>query len=149
MPLPPTRSLRRHPGHCASHGARDPHLGLPSFLDATTAGVRTDTGYRFGSFHRGAFIEPLATISVTWADINGFSLGGNKASFNDDPNVQGRLGLRVATSPQLWPGITMEPFVIGRGACGATFPTTIRRLGGTTFHLEDNIQDVGRGLGRK
>ena len=28
----------------------------------------------------GAFIEPLATISATWADINGFSLSGNKVS---------------------------------------------------------------------
>jgi autotransporter family porin len=34
-------------------------------------------------------------------------------SFNDDPNVRGRLGLRVGTSMQLWTGATMEPFVIG------------------------------------
>jgi hypothetical protein len=33
--------------------------------------VRTDSGYRFGSFHGGAFIEPLATISVNWAEIDG------------------------------------------------------------------------------
>jgi autotransporter-like protein len=60
-------------------------------MNATTVGVRTDSGYRFGSFHGGAFLEPLATISVDWADIDGFSQGGNKVSFNDDPNVRGRL----------------------------------------------------------
>jgi hypothetical protein len=60
-------------------------------MNATTVGVRTDSGCRFGSFHGGAFLEPLATISVGWADIDGFSQGGNKVSFNDDPNVRGRL----------------------------------------------------------
>jgi outer membrane autotransporter protein len=89
-------------------------LGFPNSLDATTIGVRTDSGYRFGSFNGGAFIEPLATISVNWADINGFSLGGNKVSFDDDPNVRGRLGLRVGTSMPVWTGTTMEPFVIGQ-----------------------------------
>jgi autotransporter family porin len=34
-------------------------------------------------------------------------------SFNDDPNVRGRLGLRVGISMQAWTGTTMEPFVIG------------------------------------
>ena len=64
-------------------------LGLPNAMNATTVGVRTNSGYRFGSFHGGAFIEPLATISATWANINGFSLGGNKVSFNDDPMSRG------------------------------------------------------------
>jgi hypothetical protein len=31
---------------------------------ATTVGVRTDSGYRFGSFNGGAFIEPLAAIAI-------------------------------------------------------------------------------------
>ena len=39
-------------------------LGFPNSLNATTVGVRIDSGYRFGSLHGGAFIEPLATISV-------------------------------------------------------------------------------------
>ena len=90
-------------------------LGFANSLDATTVGVRTDSGYRFGSFDGGAFIELLATISVNWADINGFSLGGNRVSFNDDPNVRGRLGLRVGTLMPVWTGTTMEPFVM----CGA------------------------------
>ena len=90
-------------------------LGFPNSLDATTVGVRTDSGYRFGSFDGGAFIELLATISVNWADINGFSLGGNRVSFNADPNVKGRLGLRVGTLMPVWTGTTMEPFVM----CGA------------------------------
>jgi len=41
-------------------------------------GVRTDSGYRFGSFHAGAFIEPLAIIAVNWAEIDGFTLGGSR-----------------------------------------------------------------------
>ena len=45
--------------------------------------VRTDSGYRFGSFHGGAFIEPLAIIAVDWAEIDGFTLGGNEVSFGE------------------------------------------------------------------
>ena len=84
-------------------------LGFPNSLDATTVGVRTDSGYRFGSFNGGAFIEPLATISVNWAEINGFSLGGNRVSFNasvfakvdvtfgeDIDGVGGKASMRVA-----------------------------------------------------
>ena len=118
-------------------------LGFPNSLDATTVGVRTDSGYRFGSFGHGAFIEPLATISINWADIDGFSLGGNKVSFNDDPNVRGRLGLRVGTSMQAWTGTTMEPFVIGSlwGNLSDDNQATLVSTG-TSFHLEDNLQDV-------
>ena len=112
-------------------------------LDANTVGLRTDTGYRFGSFSGGAFIEPLATIAVTWTEIESFSIGNNKASFDDDPSVRGRLGLRVGTSFAMWSGARMEPFIIG-GVWGnlsdnnrATLVST-----GTAFHLEDELNDV-------
>jgi autotransporter family porin len=118
-------------------------LGFPNPLNATTVGVRTDSGYRFGSFHGGAFIEPLATISVDWADIDGFSQGGNKVSFNNDANVQGRLGLRVGTTTQLGYGITAEPFVIGSlwGNLSNDNQATLVSTS-TTFILEDHLQDV-------
>jgi len=118
-------------------------LGMPDALNLTNVGLRTDTGYRFGSFRGGAFIEPLATLSVDWADIDGFSLGGNKVSFDDDANVRGRLGLRVGTSAQVWTGVTAEPFVIGSlwgnlsGDNQATLTST-----GTNFILKDNLDDV-------
>ena len=118
-------------------------LGFPNSLDTTTVGLRTDSGYRFGSFRGGAFIEPLATISLTWADINGFTQGGNKVSFNDDPNVRGRLGLRVGTSMPAWAGTTMEPFVIGSlwGNLSDNNEATLVSTG-TTFHLQDQLEDV-------
>jgi autotransporter-like protein/autochaperone domain-containing protein len=119
-------------------------LGFPSSLDATTVGVRTDSGYRFGSFNGGAFIEPLATIAVDWADIDGFSLGGNKVSFDDDANVRGRLGLRVGTAMQVWTGTTMEPFVIGSlwgNLSGDDNQATLVSTG-TTFILKDDLDDV-------
>jgi autotransporter family porin len=118
-------------------------LGFPDSLNATTVGLRTDTGYRFGSFSGGAFLEPLATLSVNWADIDGFSLGGNKVSFEDEANVRGRLGLRVGTSFPVWMGTTMEPFVIGSlwgnltDSNEATLVST-----GTSFHLDDDLNDV-------
>ena len=117
-------------------------LGFPNSMNATTVGVRTDSGYRFGSFHGGAFIEPLATISVTWADIDGFTHGGNKVSFNDDANVQGPLRLRVGTTTPLWTGLTAEPFVIGSlwGNLSDNKATLVST--GTTFQLEDKLQDV-------
>jgi outer membrane autotransporter protein len=118
--------------------------GFPSSLDATTLGLRTDAGYRFGSFTGGAFIEPLATIAVTWADIDGFSLGGNTVSFDDDANVRGRLGLRAGTTMQAWTGVVMEPFVIASvwgNLSGDTNSATLISSG-TTFPLQDELDDV-------
>jgi autotransporter family porin len=118
-------------------------LGFPSSLDATTVGLRTDTGYRFGSFSGGAFLEPLATLSVNWADIDGFALGGNKVSFDDEANVRGRLALRVGTSFPIWAGTTMEPFVIGSLWGNLTDSNEATLVSsGTTFHLEDDLDDV-------
>ena len=118
-------------------------LGIPNSTSATTMGVRTNSGYRFGSFSHGAFIEPLATLSVNWVEIDGFTLGGNKVSFGDDPNVRGRIGLRLGTSTALWPGITMEPFVIGSlwGNLSDNNEATLISSG-TTFRIEDQLEDM-------
>jgi len=118
-------------------------VGFPGSINGTTVGIRTDSGYRFGGFRGGAFIEPLATIAVNWADISGFNVGGNKVSFNDDPNVRGRLGLRVGTSMVAWTGTTVEPFVIGSlwGNLSDNNEATLVSSG-TSFHFEDNLQDV-------
>ena len=118
-------------------------LGFPSSLDANTVGLRTDTGYRFGSFSGGMFIEPLATIEVTWADIDGFSLSGNTVSFDNEANVRGRLGLRAGTTTEAWTGTMMEPFVTGSlwgnltDDNSATLVSTRR-----TFRFEDQLDDV-------
>ena len=118
-------------------------LGFPSSLDANTVGLRTDAGYRFGSFTGGAFLEPLATIEVTWADIDGFSLGGNRVSFDDDANVRGRLGLRAGTTMQAWEGTLMEPFVIGSvwGNLSDDNSATLVSTG-RTFRFQDTLDDV-------
>ncbi|MBM3544337.1 MAG: autotransporter outer membrane beta-barrel domain-containing protein [Alphaproteobacteria bacterium] len=118
-------------------------LGMPSSLDANTLGLRTDTGYRFGSFNGGAFIEPLATIEVLWSDIDGFINSGNRVSFDDEANVRGRLGLRAGTSYPVWNGTTMEPFVIGSlwgNLSGDNQATLVSN--GTIFRFEDNLDDV-------
>ncbi|MGV1013904.1 MAG: autotransporter domain-containing protein [Methyloceanibacter sp.] len=118
-------------------------LGFPNSLDATTVGLRTDSGYRFGSFGRGAFIEPLATIAVLWADIDSFTNSGNQVSFDDDANVRGRLGLRVGTSYPVWGTTTVEPFVIGSlwGHLSGDNKATLVSSG-TTFRFEDDLDDV-------
>jgi autotransporter family porin len=118
-------------------------LGFPSSLDANTIGLRTDAGYRFGSFSGGPFLEPLATLSVIWADIDGFTLGGNRVSFDDDANVRGRLGLRVGTTTQAWEGTMMEPFVIGSlwgNFTGDNQATLVSS--GRSFRFEDELEDV-------
>ncbi len=121
-----------------------PVLGFPKSLDATTIGLRTDAGYRFGSFTGGAFIEPLATIAVTWADLDGFSVGGNSVSFDDDANVRGRLGLRVGTSYDVTTEVKMEPFVIGSvwGNLSGDTNTATLTSSGTAFVLKDQLDDV-------
>ena len=118
-------------------------LGFPDSLDANTVGLRTDTGYRFGSFTGGAFLEPLATIEVTWADIDGFSLGGNTVSFDNDANVRGRLGLRAGTTTEAWEGTLMEPFVTGSlwGNLSDDNQATLVS-NSTTFRFQDDIDDV-------
>jgi Autotransporter beta-domain/Autochaperone Domain Type 1 len=118
-------------------------LGFPDSLDANTVGLRTDTGYRFGSFSGGPFIEPLATIEVTWADIDGFSLGGNTVSFGDDANVRGRLGLRAGTTTEVWDSTLMEPFVTGSLWGNLTDDNSATLVStGRTFRFEDQLQDV-------
>ena len=77
-------------------------LGFPNSLDASTLGVRTDTGYRFGSFSGGAFLEPLATIEVMWANIDGFSQGGNTSPSMTIPMSEAAWGL--APAPPCRPG---------------------------------------------
>ncbi len=117
--------------------------GFPGSVSANTFGVRTDSGYRFGGFHGGPFVEPLATIAVIWADLDGFTQGGNSVSFNDDPNVRGRLGLRLGTDYHVWAGTTTEPFVIGSvwGNLSDNNQATLTSLG-ATFQLADKLQDV-------
>lgn len=118
-------------------------LGFPSEVDVTTVGLRTDTGYRFGSFSGGAFLEPLATLEVTWADIDGFNLGGNKVSFDDDANVRGRLGLRAGTTAQAWEGTMMEPFVTGSLWGNFTDDNQAKLVSsGSTFRFQDDLDDV-------
>ena len=119
-------------------------LGFPNNdLDATTVGLRTDTGYRFGSFSGGMFLEPLATLEVTWADIDGFALGGNSVKFDDEANVRGRLGLRAGTTMEAWEGTMMEPFVTGSlwGHLSGDNQATLVS-GGQTFRYEDSYEDL-------
>ena len=117
--------------------------GFPDSLDSTTYGFRTDTGYRFGGFQPGPFIEPLATIAVSWTHIDDFSRDGNAIDFDDDEDVRGRLGLRMGTSSEVWEGTTMEPFIVGSlwgnlsGDHNATLTST-----GRTFKLVDEPDDV-------
>ncbi len=118
-------------------------IGFPSKTDVTTVGLRTDTGYRFGSFNGGAFLEPLATLEVTWADIDGFNLGGNQVSFDDDANVRGRLGLRAGTTTEAWEGTMMEPFVTGSLWGNFTDDNSATLVStGSTFRYQDNLDDV-------
>ena len=87
--------------------------GFSGAFDATAWGVRTDTGYRFGGFRGGPFIEPLATLAMVWSDLDDLTFVNNKVTFDEGTNVRGRLGLRVGLSYDVWSGIRMEPFVIG------------------------------------
>jgi outer membrane autotransporter protein len=117
--------------------------GFPSSFDSTTWGLRTDTGYRFGGWRGGAFLEPLATIEVIWADIDDFTAGPNRIAFDDEANVRGRLGLRAGLSQALWSGITMEPFVIGSvwGNLDGDNQASLNSFG-TPFLFTDDIPDV-------
>jgi hypothetical protein len=76
--------------------------------------------------------------------IDGFTLGGNKVSFGDDPDVRGRLGLRVGTSVQAWAGTTMEPFVIGSLWGNLSDDNKATPVStGTSFTLKDDCETYG------
>ena len=117
--------------------------GFPDTLNNTTYGFRADTGYRFGNFQQGAFVEPLATIAASWTHIDDFTRDGNAVNFRDDENVRGRVGLRLGTSSEVWEGTTMEPFVVGSlwgtlsGSHSATLIST-----GQLFTFTDDPEDI-------
>ena len=78
-----------------------------------------------------------------WARGSGNWLDREDSNKDDDPNVRGSLGLRVGTSMPVWTGTTMEPFVLGSlwgNLSDDNQPTLVST--GTTFKLEDNLQDV-------
>ena len=71
-------------------------VGFPGSLNSTAWGVRTDAGYRFGSFQRGFFFEPLATIAFNWVDIDDFAAGGTKVTQRrETPKGISSLSLRL------------------------------------------------------
>ena len=117
--------------------------GFPDTLDSTTLGVRTDAGYRFGGMRRGPFVEPLATLAVSWSDIEDFALAGNAVDFDDDENVRGRVGLRLGTSTDVWESTTMEPFIVGSlwGTLSGDHHATLTSTG-TTFKFTDEPEDL-------
>lgn len=116
---------------------------FPETLDTQTYGVRVDSGYRFGGMKDGPFVEPLATVAVSWSHIDDFSHQGNSIDFNDDEQVRGRLGMRVGTSSQLWEGTTFEPFLIGSlwGVLSDDHSATLTSSG-TRFVFTDEPDDV-------
>jgi autotransporter family porin len=119
-------------------------LGVPGSFNSTSWGVRTDAGYRFGSFRRGLFLEPLATIAFNWVDVEDFTIGGNKVVLHDESVVRGRLGLRLGTSTEVWTGTLMEPFVIGSvwGNLGSDSNRATLTSNGTTFHFQDDLDET-------
>ncbi len=119
------------------------NVAFPGSVDGNTVGLRTDTGCRFGSLTGGTFFEPLATIEVMWADLDGFAVGGNRVSFSDEANVRGRLGLRGGTTSEVWEGTLMEPFIVG-SVWGNLSDDNVATLvsTGRTFRLQDNPEDV-------
>ncbi|MEZ5828714.1 MAG: autotransporter outer membrane beta-barrel domain-containing protein [Hyphomicrobiales bacterium] len=129
----------------AIFGKLDPHdvPGFPNKLDNNTYGFRTDTGYRFGGMRWGPFFEPLATIAVSWNDIDDFAQDGNGINFKNDEDVRGRVGLRVGTSSEVWEGTTMEPFVIGSlwGNFSGTHNATLTS-GSNMYEFIDEPEDV-------
>ncbi len=118
--------------------------GISGSFNGTGWGARTDTGYRFGGFKGGLFIEPQATIAVVWSELDNLTIGGNRVTFNEGTNVRGRVGLRVGTSYDLWPEIRMEPFVIGSlwGTLSGENTATVTSLGTTFANFSDEPDDV-------
>ena len=118
-------------------------IEFPGTVDTQTYGVRVDSGYRFGGFQSGPFVEPLATLAVSWTHIDDFSRGGNRVNFSDDEQVRGRLGMRAGTSMQVWDGATFEPFVVGSlwGLLAGEHSADLTSLG-TTMTFTDKPSDL-------
>jgi outer membrane autotransporter protein len=117
-------------------------VGFAGSLDAQNFGVRVDSGYRFGGFGPGMFVEPLATIGVVDSEIDNFTQGGNRVSFDDGTSVRGRLGLRLGTNFKT-AQMTVEPFVIG--SVWHEFEDENRAAlmsSGTLFNLADRFEDT-------
>ena len=118
--------------------------GFSGSFNGMAWGARTDTGYRFGGFKGGPFIEPQATIAVAWSELDNLTIGGDRVTFNEGTNVRGRVGVRVGTSYDIWPEIRMEPFVIGSlwGTLSGENTATLTSLGTTFANFSDEPDDV-------
>jgi len=92
---------------------------------------------------QGPFIEPLASIAVSWSHVDDFSLNGNAIDFKDDENVRGRVGLRIGTSSDIWQGTTFEPFLVGSlwGTLSGDHTTTLTSTG-REFEFTDEPEDL-------
>lgn len=118
-------------------------LGFPDTLHATTYGVRSDMGYRFGGFDGGIFVEPLLTLAASWNDTEDFHLHGNTVNLGDESNVRGRVGLRAGTTTSGWAGTIMEPFIVASlwGTLSGDHSASLTSTG-TTFHFSDEPDDL-------
>jgi outer membrane autotransporter protein len=118
-------------------------IGFPDDFGGNVYGLRSDTGYRFGGFRKGPFIEPLATIAVSWSDLEDFTIGGNRVNFGDDANVRGRVGLRLGTSTRATESVLMEPFIVGSlwGTLSGSHSASLTSAG-ETFTFTDEPEDL-------
>lgn len=118
--------------------------GFPDTLESNSFGFRVDSGYRFGDFRGGLFLEPLATIAAVWSNIDSFTEGNNSVRFEGDAGVRGRVGLRFGSRTEVWTGTFMEPFVIGSlwGTLSGDNGARLTSFGTTYPTFSDDVQNA-------
>jgi outer membrane autotransporter protein len=116
--------------------------GVEVDADATSVGVRANTGYRMEG-ERG-FFEPIASFAFVDTDIDGFTAGGATVSFGNGQSVRAGAGARVGVSLGEGGASTTELSLLGKvwNEFEDANTVTISDGMGSSATFEDDISGV-------
>ncbi len=83
--------------------------GVDAGTDATTIGVRVESGYRFMT-STGMFIEPNASLAYANTKIDDVNLSGTQVNFDNGDGLEGKLGARFGGTV-LKDGVKYDPYL--------------------------------------
>lgn len=78
-------------------------------VDGTSYGAKAEAGYHFGS--GSFFVEPVATLAYSDADIDDLSVPGGAFTFDDLKSLRGEAGVRMGGTFGNAGGMRYQPFI--------------------------------------
>jgi len=114
--------------------------GADDSTDATTIGVRVESGYRFLTA-TGMFIEPNASLAYAHTKIDDINIAGTAVNFDNGNGLEGRLGARFGGSA-LKDGVKYDPYLSVGIAGDLLSKNQVFLDSGPGLVVEDDAPDV-------